>query len=66
MRLGALVLFASGLAVMSLLDGIGAALVAALLCGAGALRVTTRQLAELAAEENETPQVRVRVVRWNY
>jgi hypothetical protein len=65
-RIGALLLFASGLALLSLLDGLGATVVAAGLCAAGALLVTARQLDEAAADDAEPPPVRVRVVRWNY
>jgi hypothetical protein len=65
-RIAAFTLFFLAFAVLSLLDGIGASIVAALLAGGGALLVTARQLEDAAASEPEEPSVSVRVVRWNY
>jgi len=66
MRLASFTLFLLAFVVLSLLDGVGANLVAALFSAAGALVVTARQLAEPAAPEPEEPSVSVRVVRWNH
>jgi hypothetical protein len=66
MRVASFVLFFLAFVVLSLLDGVGASVVAALLAGGGALLVTTRQLAETADVEPDEPSVSVRVVRWNY
>jgi hypothetical protein len=52
--------------VLSLLDGLGANLVAALFAAAGALVVTAREYGEAPAPEPDEPSVSVRVVRWNY
>jgi hypothetical protein len=66
MRIASFTLFFLAFVVLSLLDGLAANAVAAVLAGAGALLVTARQLAETPAPEADEPSVSVRVVRWNY
>jgi hypothetical protein len=66
MRVASFVLFFLAFVVLSLLDGVGASVVAAVLAGGGALLVTARQLAEAPAAEPDEASVSVRVVRWNY
>jgi hypothetical protein len=66
MRVASFVLFFLAFVVLSLLDGVGASVVAAILAGGGALLVTARQVAETPTAEPDEPSVSVRVVRWNY
>jgi hypothetical protein len=66
MRLASFTLFLLAFVVLSLLDGVGANLVAALFSAAGAVVAIARQPVEPRAPEPEEPSVSVRVVRWNY
>ena len=66
MRVAAFLLFLCATLVMSLAYGLGASLLAFVLCSGGALVIANRQLAELAPDETDEPDVRIRVVRWNY
>jgi hypothetical protein len=63
-RIGAFLLFVAATALLSLLDGPATNVAAFVLCTAGAGLITSRHLGELAAHEE--PEVRIRVVRWNY
>jgi hypothetical protein len=65
-RIASLTLFVLAFVVLSLLDGLGANLVAALFAAAGAVVVTAREYGEAPAPEPDEPSVSVRVVRWNY
>jgi hypothetical protein len=66
MRFAGFIFFLLATVLMSLLDGLGATVAALVLCTIGSVLISSRQLAELAAEEEEHPPVRVSVVRWNY
>jgi len=65
-RLGAFLLFLTATLLMSLGDGLAAHTAAFLFATAGATLIASRHLRELAASDVEEPDVRVRVVRWNY
>jgi hypothetical protein len=66
MRIAGFLLVLCATVVLSLADGFGASVCAFVLCSSGALLIANRQLTELAREEAEEPDVRIRVVRWNY